>query len=77
MTIKKIKAELKKMGYIGILWHEDDIIETARKNNHTLSQKDASIILQNLQHNHDCNYGITWETINAEIGSFIDKKLGV
>lgn len=74
---EKIHQLAKEINSIAILWSTDDIIERAKENYHTLTKEDAFIILSNLKKNHDCNYGITWETIDSETGLFIDKRIGV
>ena len=63
------------MDKITITWTCQDIIERGKRNYHNLSKTDASDILRNLQDNYDCNYGITWETIDIETGLFIDRTL--
>ena len=55
-----------------IIWLPDDIKTQARQNNLSVSDELAAEILESLYEHHDCNYGITWEHIDAEL----DKHLG-
>lgn len=61
---KKLDFEAKGC----ISWCADDIIQRARecKNYYLIpNKKEAQEILEELMDNHDCNYGITWEHIDA------------
>ena len=74
MTIKETEKELESKGYIGIFWNITDVIERAEDKGHVLSENEAMQILKSLKYSHDCNYGITWETIDAEIANFEGNK---
>ena len=53
-----------KFGLCVIVWSPEDAIERAKENNITLSQEDAVSIMEQIRHHHDCNYGISWETLD-------------
>lgn len=61
--LKTAKEEDKNT--ISITWGIDDVIEHGKTLGKRVSQKKASQILQDVKHNHDCNYGITWETFTC------------
>lgn len=48
---------------IQISWCVDDILDR----NHTLTHEQCVEVLQELDHNHDCNFGITWDHIDVAI----------
>jgi len=50
-----------------VIWLSDDVISRAREHNVSISNELAAEILESLEHNHDCNYGITWDHIDAEL----------
>jgi hypothetical protein len=50
--------------FITITWHIDDVIIRAKERKRKVSKKDARIILAAVKHYHDCNLGITWETLD-------------
>ena len=58
---------------IAIRWCFEDIISRAEEmvecgRNETIPTEDeARDILKAMEHNHDCNYGITWDTIDYHL----------
>lgn len=57
-----------------IIWLPDDIKTQARQNNLSVSDELAADILELLFAHHDCNYGITWDHINAELSNYRDHE---
>jgi hypothetical protein len=49
---------------IAIIWSAEDVIAEAKQNGKRCSKEKAQEILQSLYDDHDCNYGITWQTID-------------
>ena len=53
---------------ITIVWCVDDVLAYAKDEGldvgKTITEDDAEYILHRLEDNHDCNLGITWETIS-------------
>lgn len=48
-----------------IVWGIVDIIDRAKETKRKIPTKErAQEILDEMMHRHDCNYGITWDTID-------------
>lgn len=69
---KKIKNKLPDE--ISIIWHIDDVFEKANEMNIKLTKDQARMILQNVKHDEDANYGVSWDTIENAINFFIHGK---
>lgn len=54
-----------------ILWLPQDVIDRAKEQNITLDADQAGEVLESLHDNHDCNYGITWETIDVQLDGLV------
>ena len=52
---------------ISIVWGIDDVMEQAKQDEKEITEDQARKVLKMMKDNHDCNYGITWETISAYI----------
>ena len=52
---------------ISIVWSIDDVMERAKQDEKEITEDQARKVLKMMKDNHDCNYGITWETISAYI----------
>ena len=52
---------------ISIVWGIDDVMERAKQDEKEITEDQARKVLKMMKDNHDCNYGITWETISAYI----------
>ena len=52
-----------------VLWLADDVIKQAKEQGVDITQELAAEILESLDDNHDANYGITWETIDATLNA--------
>lgn len=65
---KAIKEALKILDdkdRIYISWCVDDILQRAEDTNHKpVTKKKAREILEEMEHHHDANIGITWDTID-------------
>jgi hypothetical protein len=59
MDMDDIKAELKKHGYVAILWSVDDVKEIRED----LTDGEAFLVLEQCAHEHDASLGITWDTL--------------
>lgn len=57
---------------IDVTWSTFDVLFKAEEMEIDLTQDQAVEILQNIKKSHDCENGITWETIKQGIESFID-----
>lgn len=52
---------------IEIRWHLSDILSHAKALDLIISREQGLKILHDLKNYHDCEYGITWETIKMYI----------
>lgn len=59
--------ELLDRGYIRVLWHRDDIINVADGLGVFLNDDDISFIMEDIEQNHDANYGLNWEMIKVRV----------
>lgn len=52
-----------------IIWCIGDIDEHIT--DEFLTQDDKNEIIDRMSHNHDCSYGITWDTLQAEVDAYV------
>jgi len=52
------------------IWCEEDVQERAKERGIILGHKPASEIMDAVDHDHDCSYGITWDTLDYYIDEF-------
>lgn len=64
-TLKVLKGYWEDK--IAIVWGSEDVIGYAKDQGKDISEEDARDILQTMFQKHDCEYGITWETINGNL----------
>ena len=74
MDINEALGVLEEAGYIALLWHLDDVLETAKDMGIEIDISEAKKILFSLKHHHDCVYGVTWEHVQYEIDSFVEDR---
>lgn len=55
-----------------IKWHADDIKNTGL--GYKLTNKEISDVLCLIEKKHDCNNGVTWETIEYYIDQILDER---
>ena len=77
--VSELKKELslydpKNPKIISIDWCVEDIMVTADNYDRIITEEDAKQILKSMKESHDCNYGITWETILAGIDCYLAEK---
>ena len=65
--VEKAKQVLKDAGYVDTLWHIDDIIGKAEDMNVILTEDQVNAVRADIEHNHDANYGVDWDTIESAI----------
>ncbi len=56
-----VHAQLKRSRQIAIIWSTDDVLAVRPD----LTPDQAWEILQASQHNHDANFGVTWQSLEA------------
>lgn len=67
LALDNIKEVYEEQGYFGSHWHIDDIIDKAEEMGYKCSEKEAMNIAQVIMKYDDCNYGITWDTLEYAI----------
>jgi len=71
---KVVKAlEDRQLDSISIVWHVEDVLYKDVElypEGRRLSPRQCREILQSIKHNHDANYGVTWETIEDAIEAY-------
>ncbi len=50
---------------IKLSWCIEDVMERAKQRSIKLSRKEAALVLETCLHRHDCNLGITWDTLDV------------
>ena len=59
---------------ISIIWHYEDVLHQAEEDGHILSYKDACIILDRIDRNHDASIGVNWDVISIYIDEYLEEK---
>lgn len=52
---------------IALIWCVEDVIDRAAENGITISNERAAEILAEVYHRHDCNNGVSWDTLDCYI----------
>lgn len=52
---------------IAITWNAEDVIGYAKIHKKVVTEEQARDILQTMLQKHDCEYGITWDTIRENL----------
>ena len=69
MSDEKAQYELDRFAsndWISLWWHISDVQDCAGDCT-PMSDEDAQDILAELKQRHDCNNGVTWDTINHHV----------
>jgi hypothetical protein len=79
MNLEKIDSErliqeLQNRGYIRVLWHRDDVVSTAEEMNITLNDDEISFVMDEIEADHDANYGVNWDFIQIKINDVISNR---
>jgi hypothetical protein len=59
---------------ICIVWSTEDVLQTAKNMNVELTSEEADDVLMTVEHNHDANYGISWDNIEWAITDLVNSK---
>ena len=59
---------------IHITWCTEDVLGTAEEMGVKLTTEEADDVLFTVEHNHDANHGISWDTIQWAIQELLDCK---
>ena len=65
--IENAKAILEQANICVIYWSVEDVKGRAKELNILLSEEQVAKILKDMERQHDCNYGVTWETIDYHV----------
>lgn len=65
--IESAKKILEQAGFIMVFWTIEDVMYRAKDIKKKITRKQAMEIVGNISRTHDCNYGITWETLDYHI----------
>jgi hypothetical protein len=66
--IENAKAILEQANICVIYWGVEDVKGRAKELNILLSEEQVAKVLKDMERTHDCNYGVTWETIDFHVG---------
>lgn len=66
--------ELQNRGYIRVLWHRDDILKVAEENDIILNEDEIHFIMEDIEENHDANYGLNWDDISMKIDDVVNNR---
>ena len=60
---------------ISLIWGINDVHQANKNLNHrVLSDEEALVILGNVEHDHDANHGISWDTIAWHITNYFETE---
>lgn len=65
--IKGYAEDFKSGDAIAIIWCIDDVYYTAEDMGYALTIEQARTVLHLMDHKHDAEYGVCWETIRSHI----------
>ena len=73
-TIAEVKRRLKGIkGHVAVaVWCREDVIGRAAERDIVVTPGDADSILDMIDNHQDCEYGISWYTLDATTDEFID-----
>ena len=57
-----------------ITWSREDISDVAHTLRVELSDEECVEVLKDIESGHDCEYGITWETLRCYVQDFVDER---
>lgn len=64
---QEIKDVYMALGYFGLHWHIDDIVDQAEQMGYKCSEEEGFKIARKIMNSGDCNLGITWDTLEFAI----------
>lgn len=69
------EAIYRRAGYVPFLWHINDVRQLIEDRELPLSLTDAECleVLANARQNHDAEFGMTWDAIEAELEPFLEQ----
>lgn len=67
---QEIKDVYMALGYFGLHWHIDDIVDQAEQMGYKCSEEAAFEIARLIMKEGDCNNGINWDTLEYRIENY-------
>jgi len=72
--IKKYEQDFNEGKAIAIIWCTDDVKHRALESKIKLTEQECIDVLSVIKNNHDCNYGLTWETIDTVVDDIVKER---
>jgi hypothetical protein len=71
-TVAEAKHRLKGIeGHVAVaIWQREDVIGRAEERGIKITDEQADDILDNIDRKQDCEYGISWTTIDCYLDDF-------
>lgn len=64
-----------KIDSISIVWDIDDVHRLAEDRGYPdITDEEAGEVLRNAHNNHNAEYGINWDSLEAELQEFLEDK---
>jgi hypothetical protein len=76
-SVAQVKHRLKGMGrqHVAVaIWCEEDVLARAKERGIRIGSRQAREIIDAVDHDQDCSYGITWETFDHYIDEIKAKR---
>lgn len=79
LSIRDLRDYCNSVGSeISLIWGIDDVHQANKNLNYrVLSDQEAMVILGHVEHAHDANNGISWETIAWHISHYFETERGL
>ncbi len=76
LSINDLRNYCNSVGQeISLIWGIDDVHQANKNLNYRLlSDQEALLILGHVEHDHDANQGISWETITWHITNYFETE---
>lgn len=74
LALKLSKALIAKNDSIHIVWGVEDVIDRAKERGIDITHEQAVRVLDLMERYHDCNYGISWESMDVHIDSEVNEE---
>ena len=59
---------------IKLSWCIEDVLEQAKNSKIKITREEAGRVLELCLHKHDCNLGITWDTLDFHIDTIVSER---
>lgn len=74
LSWEELRSELKRQGYIQVLWHRDDISSLLEKRSVQYTDEDLKEIVEYIEHAFDASVGISWEVLEGYIDQWLEEN---